>query len=652
MSAVAFLRYELRRHLPTLALWLLTLALVPFGRRLATNEWRYWDGAWNVWGAALTLYIFTPLLTMAMASSGWARERSLGLYEWLYARPLSNRMLFTTRALTVAGAALLWSALAMLVHRVGRDELELALSIVPGLPGPTTLFIAGLALALGAGLLSSALAASTETALRASFLATASVWLLALLVARLVTTSEVLIAASRTGQSHFLDRAVAGFVFAVAAVLMIAAWRCVSRAPDRDARARLAISTAAAGAAIAALGLAATLHLPLAAGGESPYAVWLEGDRSLTFAPALGMGGGQSEPHFTHPILHAGGERRVVRSLFTFGIGVWDFSGASPSRSGGAAVMEHHEGWVLFESDGTTRVIELPPQGTPSAIGWSRTGRRFAWAWTPGRTGMPRPLRGRSGPASRLFLLEADRSLRSLPILDGVDTGPRSAAWVDDRMLLVPSARAGDAGAVEIGWSLVDVEGSVARVTGLPAGTSLDAPALRPWGLDQSALPRLDGEPIVVQVEGETASPVLRLGRLEVEAGAIEPLLELEREASALSLGNLDDGSLVWAAGERPIAPPSWDGGRSARIFQLAALDGEPRLLCTLPHGRIGRYRGQSGAWAIWESIWFPDYRLWGCNLETGQVRELVEWRPWAHGLATITTQGLWTSTGWRPLER
>jgi hypothetical protein len=79
-------------------------------------------------------------------------------------------------------------------------------------------------------------------------------------------------------------------------------------------------------------------------------------------------------------------------------------------------------------------------------------------------------------------------------------------------------------------------------------------------------------------------------------------------------------------------------------------MDAEPRQLCTIPDGRIARFRGQCGAWAIWESLKFPDYRLWGCNLDSGEARELAEWRPWSHPLATIGKLGLWTAEGWKPI--
>ena len=43
-----------------------------------------------------------PILVLAMAASGWARERSLQTIEWLYARPLSSDRIFAVRAIAIA----------------------------------------------------------------------------------------------------------------------------------------------------------------------------------------------------------------------------------------------------------------------------------------------------------------------------------------------------------------------------------------------------------------------------------------------------------------------------------------------------------------------------------------------------------------------
>ena len=50
MSALPFLRYELRRHLATLLLGLLSLAVLPITHRLINDRSRYGADGWNVWG--------------------------------------------------------------------------------------------------------------------------------------------------------------------------------------------------------------------------------------------------------------------------------------------------------------------------------------------------------------------------------------------------------------------------------------------------------------------------------------------------------------------------------------------------------------------------------------------------------------------------
>ena len=115
MSALPFLRYELRRHLATLLLGLLSLAVLPITHRLINDRSGYGADGWNVWGVVLALYVVMPLLVLAMAASGWSRERSLHTLEWLYARPLSSGRLFVARAERDRGAG------AGVVRDRGRD---------------------------------------------------------------------------------------------------------------------------------------------------------------------------------------------------------------------------------------------------------------------------------------------------------------------------------------------------------------------------------------------------------------------------------------------------------------------------------------------------------------------------------------------------
>jgi hypothetical protein len=121
----------------------------------------------------------------------------------------------------------------------------------------------------------------------------------------------------------------------------------------------------------------------------------------------------------------------------------------------------------------------------------------------------------------------------------------------------------------------------------------------------------------------------------------------------SISFGNLDDGSLVWAAPERRPYFPNWNGGERTRIYRLRSIDAEPELLCTAPTGRLFSFLGQSGSWAVWDtgSIGRTEYTSWGCNVATGETREIEEWRPWVHSAAAITDRGLWSPRGWVPLS-
>ena len=136
MSALPFLRYELRRHLATLLLGLLSLAVLPITHRLINDRSRYEADGWNVWGVVLALYVVMPLLVLAMAASGWSRERSLHTLEWLYARPLASGRLFAARVSAIVVPALVWSAIAAAIHGASAADVELVLTTFPGLPGP------------------------------------------------------------------------------------------------------------------------------------------------------------------------------------------------------------------------------------------------------------------------------------------------------------------------------------------------------------------------------------------------------------------------------------------------------------------------------------------------------------------------------------
>jgi hypothetical protein len=670
-ATLPFLRYELRRHLATLGLGLLALVVLPITQRLMTDDFAFWDGAWNVWGAVLALYVVMPLLVLAMAASGWSRERSLHTLEWLYSRPISSGLLFAARAVALVVPAVAWSVAALVLHAASGTELAQALSTAPVLPGPAALYAAQLALALGAGLFASALARSPETAFRGSLLLVGATWIAVLVVTRVSGPGPMIVAAAAAGYSRLLSSAVTIFVFGVAAALTSGAWLGVARDLDGSRRSRRATRVTGIAASIALGTFVALVHLPYLALGESPFATSLGNERGLTFRGAPGL------PNLAHPVFEADGRSTVLRGAFVFSPQQsWTFGAVASAERAAAIVAAYPTGdgawkprsennrWLFVEADGHARDLALPAMGDASPMGWSPSGRRFAWKWSPWWS------EGRSGDHSawrepaHLQILEEDLTLREVAVPAAIPAGWRMA-WLDDHTILVADVVRRNDEEGEDRWAILDLDHGPAPPSAVaphdvPPGLALAAPALYDWAFGSAILPRLDGSPVVLLVDAVAADPTHRddgtatlaprLARIDAVAGTLEPGPELSRETSALSMGNLRDGSLVWASPERTLLAPRWDGGTTAKLYHLDSFAGAPRLLCTLPTGRVARFVGESGSWAIWESIWFPDYRLWGCNVETGEARELVEWQPWAHALATIGERGLWTPQGWKPV--
>ncbi|MCP4656381.1 MAG: hypothetical protein GY856_13290, partial [bacterium] len=72
--------FELRRHLPTLAIGSTLLVIGPIVHRLKQGGWNYWDGEWNLAGATVAALAIAPLLALVMALSGGAAERSARMF--------------------------------------------------------------------------------------------------------------------------------------------------------------------------------------------------------------------------------------------------------------------------------------------------------------------------------------------------------------------------------------------------------------------------------------------------------------------------------------------------------------------------------------------------------------------------------------------
>ncbi|MCP4590391.1 MAG: hypothetical protein GY842_06590, partial [bacterium] len=251
--------FELRRHLPTLAVGSALLVVGPMVHRLRQGGWAYWDEEWNLAGATAAL-AFVPLLALMMALSGWAGERSAGTLEWLYARPLSAARIFWTRLSVILGATFAWTLVALLVNGIFDwatfSELFLALHLGTAASGLLWLELIGLL--LGGGLMASALFSRSGTALL-GFVMTALVLgvLVPFFLLQICPTTWALL---YSGREHGLLAAGHTYGSTMALALLLAAWGAVRRAPGD--RRRLSRAWKAA-TGVAVLGVLATLVVML-----------------------------------------------------------------------------------------------------------------------------------------------------------------------------------------------------------------------------------------------------------------------------------------------------------------------------------------------------------------------------------------------------
>jgi hypothetical protein len=365
-----------------------------------------------------------------------------------------------------------------------------------------------------------------------------------------------------------------------------------------------------------------------------------------------------------HPIVRDERRRTVLRDAYVmrWNLGFDGEIWADPAR--GLAILpalrgESRADWLLVDRSGTSRGIHLPPFGDAFAVGWSPSAESFAWKWYPWPSRTASKSR-RSAPM-RVALLDRDLSLRNLEVT-GTSSYDTQVAWLADRTLFVteyePESPRG-------WWITIDAEtGTLGDRNELPAGLGLAAPALQQqWGGGRGRayrLPYLDAEPVALltdraalnlwyRAEGAVTPP--RLVRLDVEEQTLSIGQELPELTLAATLGNLEDGSLVWASPERAPRLPHWDGGSRSRIFRLRSFDGPPEVVCEVASGRLFRYLGQHRDWLVWSTPEFRyEYELWGCNPTTGESRRLSEWEEWANPTVAIGDGGIFTPRGWVPL--
>ena len=141
-----------------------------------------------------------------------------------------------------------------------------------------------------------------------------------------------------------------------------------------------------------------------------------------------------------------------------------------------------------------------------------------------------------------------------------------------------------------------------------------------------------------------------RLVTLDLAGGELRLGPEVAPEPTQVgysSLGTLGDGGLVWAERRSPeqtkimwLPPPPAD---------------QPREVCTIESEAgeatvsLGRYRGTTGAWALW-TTGYGEHYLYGCRVETGDVRVLQWLGPYGFLSADVVEDGVLTTRGKVPL--
>ncbi len=636
----SFFCYELRRHLPTLAVGSALLLAGPAIHRLVEGRWNYWDGEWNVAGAAVAVFAITPLLALGMAISGWASERAAGELEWLYARPLSAARIFWPRLAAAAAATTAWIAAALLVNGVSPAEL-FAWSASWKFPAGLGLVL--IVFFLVGGFWASALFQSPGAAFQ-GFLVTALV--LGVLVPFLVLLLSPTTTALLVGGSQLLSLAGRLGGGAMALALLVGAWVAMRRSPADPGRLPRALRVAGALAVVAVAAVIPLVLLPLQVDSTRVQGVhWLGEGTTLELRPARGI----ATP-LGHPILrYRDGSERPLRRSFTFAQAVF----AHPGR--GMAIMQQLTAgipqrgrddleWLAVDRQGEVRSFELPVYERPRPICWSHRGSYFAW-----RT---QSYQGQARVSSGLMILNEDLRLDWRQIQ--APSSDWTAAWIDDqRLLLTPrwdfQEQAG-------WWMVISADGREQMGPHpLPEGAFLFPVALglaRKWppiGGTFRPLPlALRGSELVVLLSNGRDDA--RLANLDLGRGELDPgpaiawpggLRTDPRGTMGFlaSFGTLADGSLLWAE------PASLEQTRILRMPPPAI--GEPTEICTVEDRTFhlgGRFRGATGSWALWGDI--HEARLIACHLETGEVRVLDDLGPLGTHSADVVDDGVVTIRG------
>ncbi|MCP4590392.1 MAG: ABC transporter permease [bacterium] len=617
----SFVLYELRRHLPTLAVGWTLLVIGPVAQRLVEGRWNYWND-WNVAGAAAAVFVVAPLLMVLMAVSGWAAERSAGTLEWQVARPFSAARMFWVRLLTLLGATGIWVLVALLVNGIFRWERFAELFFWAqswDLAGLLWLEFAGFC--LGGGLLASALASRPGVALR-GFLVTAVVvgYLVPVLLLSLIPVpSKLLFMGAGAGSlaAHIYGSS-------IALAFLAGAWIAMRRAPSDRRRIPRAWKTTGG---VAVVGVVASVSLalqPLRIDSSQTLRVcWLGDGITLKLARAPGIASVPYRPRgfeldlegilrrvfaVVHPVLlDDDGSERPMRRIFAVVQPVFAHAGR------GLALMRHFEsgklGWLLVDRQGEVRSLDVPKHA--GFLGWSRQGSHFAWR-------IRRPLTPSVPAVPGLLLLDEDLQLRWLSVK--TPSPSWTAGWIDDDRILL-TWRSAYQFRKRGWWMVISTAGEeVVAPQPLPERTILIPPAV---AFSQAHYPqRTDRvDRLVLVLTGPDGT---RLANLDLRRGELRPGPAIPWIEPGYSLVSLADGSLVFAQPARAQSATS----DQVRILRMppASLE-EPTEVCSFEKGPYfgagGLYRGITGSWILWTDGY--DHQLYVCHLGTGEVRVLGE---------------------------
>ena len=175
-------------------------------------------------------------------------------------------------------------------------------------------------------------------------------------------------------------------LFGLAAAMLIGAWIAIGRAPEsRRGRLRAPLVAGAGSLLVTLIAfLAVLLRGRSSSGAAMPQALWLGGERSLTFAPARGLNADRAA---TDAAVHTSGPARrladpdVLSEEFVVRPGPWmrgPWPNPAPWRRHRAALLRRSAGcWSSTMAQ--RRRSSWCPRAQATAVGWSPSGDRFAW---------------------------------------------------------------------------------------------------------------------------------------------------------------------------------------------------------------------------------------------------------------------------------